>query len=288
MIIGLACAVVYGAGDFFGGVASRRVSPERVVAIAGIVGLLLMLVFSLFVSGTMSAGAVQWGLLSGVAGSIAILALYAALAIGPMSILSPLTAIIQAVVPLGWGLIVHGERLSTIGYVALGIALVAVVLVGFVPEKGAVRPRVRGIVYGVIAGVMLGVLLILLDMAPDDSGLLPLVFNRISYLSILWVLVLVFWWVRRRRADAGAAGPNGSIRSVVWWIVAAGIADAVANTLLIVGLRLGELSIIAVLGALYPAGTIALAAIVLRERIAPVQWVGLGLALVASAMLAVA
>lgn len=283
MIIGLACAVVYGAGDFFGGIASRRVPPERVVAVAGVLGLALMLIVSLFIGGRMSAGAVQWGLLSGIAGSFAILTLYAALAIGPMSILSPLTAILQAVVPLTWS-VLQGHQMSTLGYVALGIALVAVVLVGFVPEKGAVRPKLRGIVYGSIAGVLLGVLLILLDQAPDDSGLLPLVFNRISYLTILWTLVLVLWLVAKRRGGQPAA----PVRSVIWWIVAAGVADVLANTLLIIGLRLGELSIIAVLGALYPAGTIALAAIVLRERIAPVQWVGLGLALVASAMLAVA
>jgi drug/metabolite transporter (DMT)-like permease len=283
VIIGLACAVVYGAGDFFGGIASRRVPPERVVAVAGMIGLALMLVVSLFIGGRMSAGAVQWGLLSGIAGSFAILTLYAALAIGPMSILSPLTAILQAVVPLTWS-VLQGHQMSTLGYVALGIALVAVVLVGFVPEKGAVRPKLRGIVYGSIAGVLLGVLLILLDQAPDDSGLLPLLFNRISYLTILWTLVLVLWLVAKRRG----VQPAAPVRSVIWWIVAAGVADVLANTLLIIGLRLGDLSIIAVLGALYPAGTIALAAIVLRERIAPVQWVGLGLALVASAMLAVA
>jgi drug/metabolite transporter (DMT)-like permease len=82
------------------------------------------------------------------------------------------------------------------------------------------------------------------------------------------------------------AGP--SIRPATWLIVAAGIADSVANTLLLIGFRIGELSVVSVLTALYPAGTIALAAIVLKERIAPVQWVGLGLALVAGAMLAVA
>ena len=70
--------------------------------------------------------------------------------------------------------------------------------------------------------------------------------------------------------------------------MAAGLADSIANTLLLIGFRIGELSVVAVLTALYPAGTIALAAIVLKERIAPVQWVGLGLALVAAAMLAVA
>jgi drug/metabolite transporter (DMT)-like permease len=281
VIVGLACAVIYGAGDYFGGVASRRLSPVRVVAFAGLIGLTLLLLASTFITGTYSDEALLWGILSGVAGSMAILTLYWALAIGPMSILSPLTAVISAVVPLGWG-VVLGERLSVIGYIALGIALVAVVLVGFVPEKGAVRPSLKGVVVAAVSGLLIGVLLILLHAAPADSGLLPLIFNRISYLVILWGIVLVLW-LRSRRAGTSFGPPA---RTALWPIIAAGVADAVANTLLIIGFRLGELSVIAVLSALYPAGTIALAAVFLKERIAPVQWVGLGLALVASAMLA--
>jgi drug/metabolite transporter (DMT)-like permease len=283
VVLGLTCAVIYGAGDYFGGIASRKLSPVRVVALAGLIGLTLLLIATTFVGGTFSPEAVFWGVLSGVAGSMAILTLYWALAIGPMSILSPLTAVISAIVPLGWG-VVLGERLTVIGYVALGIALVAVVLVGFVPEKGAVRPSIKGVVVAAISGVLIGVLLILLHAAPADSGLLPLVFNRLSYLVILWTIVLVLW-LRSRRSGPSFGPPA---RTAIWAIVAAGVADAVANTLLIIGFRLGDLSVIAVLAALYPAGTIALAAIFLRERIAPVQWVGLVLALAAAAMLAVA
>src|SRR4051812_29095892 len=136
----------------------------------------MLLLATLFVGGRFSWEAVLWGGLSGVVGSFGILLLYAALAIGPMSILSPLTAVISAIVPVTWGLI-QGERLTTIGYIALGLALVAVVLVGFVPEKGAVRPSLRGVAYAIGSGALIGTLLILLNNAPDDSGLLPLVFN---------------------------------------------------------------------------------------------------------------
>jgi len=283
VIVGLASALVYGTADFFGGQASKRVSPVRVVAFSAMIGLSLLALFNVFLGGRISEEAVLWGGLSGIAGSVAILTLYAALAIGPMSILSPLTAVISAIVPLSWGLIL-GERLSVLGYVALGIALVAVVLVGFVPDKGAVRPRLRGVIYATVSGILIGVFLILVDRAPDDSGLLPLVFNRVTYLVVLWSILLVTFIVGRIRRSP----PGPSIRPAIWLIVGAGLADSVANTLLLIGFRIGELSIVAVLTALYPAGTIALAAIVLKERIAPVQWVGLALALVAAAMLAVA
>ena len=99
-----------------------------------------------------------------------------------MSILSPLTAVISAVVPLSWGLI-QGERLPLLGYIALGLALVAVVLVGFVPEKGAVRPKPARRPLATVSGVLIGILLIFVDRAPDDSGLFPLVFNRVTYLG---------------------------------------------------------------------------------------------------------
>jgi drug/metabolite transporter (DMT)-like permease len=283
VLVGLGSALVYGAADFFGGQASKRVSPVRVVSLSAIVGLVLLVVFSVFLGGRMSDEALLWGGLSGIAGSMAILTLYAALAIGPMSILSPLTAVISAIVPLSWGVIL-GERLSLLGYIALGLALIAVVLVGFVPEKGAVRPRLRGVVYATVSGVLIGVFLILVDRAPDDSGLLPLVFNRVTYLVVLWSIILVLFVVGRIRRTP----PGPSVRPALWLIVAAGMADSVANTLLLIGFRIGELSVVSVLTALYPAGTIALAAIVLKERIAPVQWVGLALALIAAGMLAVA
>jgi drug/metabolite transporter (DMT)-like permease len=283
VIVGLASALVYGAADFFGGQASKQVSPVRVVSLSAIVGLALLAVFHLILGGRMSEEAVLWGGLSGLAGSMAILTLYAALAIGPMSILSPLTAVISAIVPLSWGVIL-GERLSVLAYIALGIALVAVVLVGFVPEKGAVRPRLRGVAYATVSGVLIGIFLILVDRAPDDSGLLPLVFNRVTYIVVLWSMVLVLYVVARMRNST----PGPSVRPAIGLIVAAGVADSAANTLLLIGFRIGELSVVSVLTALYPAGTIALAAIVLKERIAPVQWVGLALALIAAAMLAVA
>jgi drug/metabolite transporter (DMT)-like permease len=142
----------------------------------------------------------------------------------------------------------------------------------------------RGVVLATVSGVLIGVFLILVDRAPDDSGLLPLVFNRVTYIVVLWSIILVLFVIARVRRSP----PGPSMRPALWLIVAAGIADSVANTLLLIGFRIGDLSVVAVLTALYPAGTIALAAIVLKERIAPVQWVGLALALVAAAMLAVA
>jgi drug/metabolite transporter (DMT)-like permease len=290
VVIGLVAALIFGSADFLGGLSARKIGPLRATAIAAVVGLALLLVMALFIGGVWSWAAVLWGGLSGVTGALAISLLYACLAIGPMSILSPLTAVVSAIVPMTWGLLA-GDRFAPIGYLALGLALVAVVLVGFVPEKGAVRPRLRGILMAIGSGFMIGVFLILIDAAPDDSGLAPLIMNRAVNGAIIFATIgLIALWRRSRtpRDAAPAPAPNGSWLIGLRFAIACGVVDAVANTLLLVGVRIGDLSVIAVLTAMYPAGTIILAAIVLRERIAPVQWAGLVLAVAAAGMLALA
>jgi drug/metabolite transporter (DMT)-like permease len=291
---GLVGAFVYGGADFLGGLASKRLSPFAVTGIAAISGLLILLVAYPFVGGTWSPEAILWGSLSGVSGAIGISLLYACLAVGPMSILSPLTAVVSAVVPLTVGL-VRGAAFQPIGYAALALALVAVVLVGFAPEKSAIRPSPRGILMAIGSGAMIGGFLIAIDLAPADSGLVPLFFNRAVNGTIMGASVLAAFLVARRRPDATARpaaasdGPrHAGLRSALVLALACGVADAAANGLILTGLRLGELSVMSVLTALYPAGTIVLAAIVLKERIAPLQSVGLVLAIAAAGMLALA
>jgi len=279
VIVGVVSALIFGAADFLGGLAAKRIAAVRVTAITGAVGLTVMLALLPLLGGAFSPEAALLGALSGVTGSIAIVLLYACLAIGPMSILSPLTAVVSAIVPLTAGLI-RGESLSTIGYIAIGIALVAVVLVGFVPERGAVRPSLKGILMAIGSGAMIGAFLIIIDLTPADSGLIPLVFNRATSSLIMFAVVGVLLLTGR--------GGSGGWRPGLALAIACGVVDAVANAGLLLGLRLGELSIVSVLTALYPAGTIILAAIVLRERIAIVQYAGLALAITAAAMLALA
>ena len=287
VIVGLSSALVFGAADFLGGLAAKRMSAVLATAIAALAGLIVALIALPFLGAVWSPEAVLLGALSGVAGAIAIGLLYASLAIGPMSILSPLTAVVSAIVPLTVGLIA-GERLGTIGYLALALALVAIVLVGFVPEKGAVRPSLKGVLMAIGSGIAIGAFLIIIDATPDDSGILPLVFNRATNATIMFTIIGVIALIAYRRRR-GMPDPNrGAWRAGLRFAIACGAIDVIANAGLLLGVRLGELSVMAVLTALYPAGTIILAAIVLKERIAPVQYVGLVLAIVAGGMLALA
>ena len=277
-VLGTSAALIFGAADFLGGVASKRSHPVLVTATAAFSGLLVLGIIVAFVPGRWSQEALLWGGLSGVAGALAIALLYACLAIGPMSILSPLTAVISALVPVAFGL-ARGEQLGGLGLLGLGLAFVAVVLVGFVPEKGAVRPTLRGVLMALGSGAMIGAFLVLIDLAPDDSGLVPLVLNR-GINGLLMLGAIAFLAVRYR--GTGRKLGTGGMRLAML----GGVVDAVPNSLLLLGLRLGDLSVMGVLTALYPAGTILLASTVLKERIAPVQWAGLALAVGATALLA--
>ena len=323
-VLSLTGALVYGTADFLGGLAAKRISSILVTAVAALSGLVALLAAYPLLGGAWHPDDLIWGMASGVVGAIAIALLYACLAIGPMSILSPLTALISAIVPMAWGLVVGAERLAALGYWALGLALVAVVLVGFVPERGAVRPSLRGILMAVGSGTAIGAFYITIAQTSDESGVVPLLLNRTVTVVIMFsVLGVLARAARRRHRRAGAVMgewmPRAAAPSTVGAIpaspgasppaarttartppapsdlaigirlaIACGIVDVAANVLLLLGIRAGDLSVAAVLGAMYPAGTILLAAIVLGERIAPVQWAGLVLALTAAGMLALA
>lgn len=308
-------AVVYGSADFLGGLAARRLRSIVVTAVAAVSGFVALLLVQPLVGGVWTAADVAWGVLAGIVGVVAVALLYACLAIGPMSILSPLTAVVSAIAPMLWGLLVKGDALAPIGYAGLAVALVAVVLVGFIPGERIVRPNARGLTMAVGAGLAIGAFLIIVDQTSAGSGLVPLLTSRATsaVITVAVVGILAVAAVRRGaparsalhvaggelgatpsgHADLAHAttGPDHAATTArrAWSLaIACGIADAAANALMLLALRAGDLAVVSALTALYPAGTILLAALVLRERVAVVQWVGLGLALAAAGMLAVA
>ena len=302
VFLGLGGALLFGASDFIGGIASRVTSPLKVTALSALTGLVLLGTALAITGGAWSAEAVLFGLLSGIAVGSALALLYKSLAIGPMSILSPLTGLISALVPMTAGLL-RGERLGLVGYLALALALFAVLLIGLSPGKAAQRPSALGLATAAGAGTLFGVFLILIDITPADSGLIPLVFSRAASATVMGLAILWMIGVSRSRRlvkQPGADAVPSSMRFLAdplgtpsWRVgmklaIACGVIDSVANTLQLLGLRVGELSVMSVLNAMYPAGTIILAALVMQERVTRLQLVGLTLALVAAVMLALA
>lgn len=313
VLLGLTGAVVYGAADFLGGVAARRLRAVTVAAAAAAVGLVPLAVGIPLVGAVPSGPAVGWGLVAGLSGGVAVLLLYRALAIGPMSVLSPLTAVFAAVVPVVVAL-VRGTSLSPTAWVALVVAVVAVVLVAAVRDTSGARVTPAGLVTAAVAGCGFGGIVLAYDAAPDGSGVAPLLVAR-GVQAVLLGAAAVVVAVRSgasgaspavgasRSADAaartgGTVRAGGSARAGAWsrrvvaTVVACGVLDALANVCIQAALRAGDdpstLPVVSVLNALYPIGTVALAGVVLRERLTRVQWSGIGLAFAAAVGLALA
>jgi drug/metabolite transporter (DMT)-like permease len=290
-------SLIYGGSDFFGGLAARKLSSIKVTAINSVSGVVLLLLVSTVVEARWSIPALVFGGLAGLSGAVALALLYACLAIGPMSILAPIMALVSAVVPIGVGF-ARGERLSTIGYLGLIVGLVSIVLICFVPDARAARPSGRGILMAVGAGIAVGLYLVFIDLSPSDSGLSPLIATfAVAGLATGGILLAgtAIGAMAGQRIPRGTLQPAGAHQSAgplwsgpVGLSIYSGLTDASACILFLIALRLGDLSVVSVLNALSPAGTILLAAIVLRERIAVVQWIGLAVALAAAAMLALA
>ena len=172
----------YGVSDFVGGIASRRVAALRVVLLSYPVALVLLAVPAVLLGGQITAPAVYWGLACGVAQAFGVWWFYAALAQGPISVVSPLTAILVAGVPVVAG-VAQGERPGVLAATGILVALVAVFLVSrdasdedSTPHR--FTPTVAWLTVG--SGLAFGLNFVLLDQVPVEANLWPLVFGRIS------------------------------------------------------------------------------------------------------------
>jgi drug/metabolite transporter (DMT)-like permease len=274
LLLALASSLAYGAADFLGGMAARGAPVLRVVVIAAPASLLVELLLWPAIGAQFAFGAVAWGAASGVASAAAFALLYRTLAIGPMSVLSPITALVSAALPVSVGLIA-GEQLGGLALVGMVLALGAVVLVSSGGDTDDIRPSRTALTLALGAGAAIALQLVCLDQAPDDSGVAPLIVGRTVSSA------LVFGTAFALRARLGDARPKLSASA------AAGALDSLANFAFLVAVRHGDLAVVALITALYPAGTVLLARAVLAERIGKTQIAGLGLAAVAVSLLAV-
>lgn len=274
VLLALFSAATYGVGDFFGGMATRRASAAAVVLWSHVVGLALLVVGALAVTGTAGGDDLAAGAIGGLAGAAGVGLLYRALAIGTMSIVAPTTALLAASVPVLVG-ILDGERPETTSALGMAAALFAIVLVS-AEGGGRLRPGdARAAVLALGAGLGFGLFFVALSTTSDESGLWPLVAARAASVSLLGLLALV----HRITRDI----PPGTVRLHT---AVAGTLDALANLLYLLAIREGLLSVVSVLSALYPVTTVILARIVLGERLQRIQQLGLAIALPAAALIA--
>ncbi|MEV6293113.1 EamA family transporter [Streptomyces sp. NPDC051896] len=273
LLLALGSSLAYGCADFLGGLGARKAHVLRTVMVAAPASLAAELLLWPLLGASFSSGTLAWGAASGVASAAAFVLLYRTLAIGPMNVLSPVTALVSAALPVTVGL-VQGERLTAAGLVGLPLALLAVVLVSSGHGAGPARPSRTALLLAFGAGAAIALQLIFLHQAPSDSGVAPLITGR----AVSSAVTLAAAGLLRRRL-----GPQ---RPAYAMSAAAGVLDSVANLLFLLAARSGDLTVVAVITALYPAGTVLLARGVLAERIHRGQLVGLGTAAVAVSLLA--
>ncbi|WP_405476330.1 EamA family transporter [Streptomyces sp. NBC_00009] len=273
LLLALGSSLSYGCADFLGGLGARKAHVLRTVMIAAPASLAVELLLWPFLGASFSTGALAWGAASGVASAAAFALLYKTLAIGPMNVLSPITALVSAMLPVAVGLL-QGEHLGTAGLIGLPLALTAVILVSTGSGTGSARPSRTALLLAFGAGAAIALQLIFLHQAPSDSGVAPLIIGR----AVSTTVTLAAAGIMYRKL-----GPEKPAYAMS---AAAGVLDSVANLLFLFAARNGDLAVVAVITALYPAGTVLLARRVLAERIHRGQLAGLGAAAAAVSLLA--
>jgi drug/metabolite transporter (DMT)-like permease len=283
IVLGLLVALFYGSGDFFGGLAAKR--TPAVTVVLGSFSLATALIVAITVGRelvgsppTPHAADLWLGVAVGLTGPVAVGLLYRGLAMGRMSVVAPITAVVAAIVPLVWAL-VDGERPSTLALAGVAVALLSIVLVAGAPEHddhpedGATAPLAKVVPPAVASGLGFGALYVLLSETSDDAGLYPLLVAR--PVAVVATAVAAIVLVRRGRRPLRDIVP---VRAAWPAVAGAGVLDITANGIYLAATNAGLLSIVAVLSSLYPATTVLLARVVLGERLHRVQVVGLVLA----------
>lgn len=270
ILLALASALAYGSSDFIGGLVSRRTSAWSVAVTVQAASTVCALVAALLTDGSPGRADLLWSIGAGAGFGLGTAFLFRGLAVGRMSVVAPLSAVGSALLPVVVGLAL-GERPGLLVGVGLAVALPGIWLVAAAEDGvegggGLNRSGSAGsaIVSGVLAGLGFGAGFVALAQVPEAAGRWPLVLTQATSVVMaagLAVALRADWLPTRQALRAAPAGLLGAIALITFQLA----------------VREGLLSVASVLTALYPAGTILLAVLVLRERIAVQQ--GLGLAL---------
>jgi drug/metabolite transporter (DMT)-like permease len=271
-IFALAAAALYGTADFLGGAASRRTSALAVLSVTAPVGLAVAVIAALAAGGPIRLAGFWWGLAGGAAGGVGLIAFYAGLAAGPMSVVAPVSALVSTVLPVGVA-VAQGERPGPAVVAGAVICLVAITLVGMEgtrPGPGR-RAPVRGLGYGLAAGLGFGLFFLFLRDAGTSGVLWPVAESRLAGVMIAVAAAAAtrtrpLWWRADRRGFTMA--------------LASGLFDATANACYVLATRAGLFGLAVVITSLYPGITVLLARLTLGERMRSVQRAGLALAAV--------
>lgn len=275
VVFALCAALSYGCSDFIGGLVSRRTSAWSVAVVSACSSTLFTSLVALFSSGSPRPADVGWAVLGGVGSGAGLVFLYRGLSAGRMGVVAPVSAVGAALVPVLFGL-VGGERPGPVVWGGIAVALPAIWLVSSPPAEHSSEDRSMraGLLDGMLAGIGFGLLFACLGQVPRSSGLWPLALVQVVSVAAVIGLATALRnpWVPRQRS--------------VLWATSTGPFAAAATLLFLLASQRGFLTVAGVLTSLYPASTVLLASVVLRERVHRTQALGLALCAVTVVLVA--
>src|SRR5512146_3510940 len=271
-VIALVAAICWGAGDFSGGLASRRSDAFSAVLLSYCVGLVLMIALALARREQVTSPAdLGWGAVSGLSGMVGVGFLFRGFTLGRMGIVSPVSAVLGSALPVIFAALTSGlpRELQLAGF---GLALGGIWLLSR-PERLSGRPK--GLGMAVVAGVGFGGFFIGLSQVSQNAVFWPLAAGRAASITAMLAFALVTR--RKLRLQRSAAG----------FFLLTGVLDVSGNLFFLLATQLGRLDVTAVLGSLYPAVTAVVAWWAIKERLTRLQVLGIGAAVMAIVMITV-
>lgn len=272
IVFGLAASLCWGSGDFSGGLASRRAHAASVVLADYGVGFILLVMLALVWKEPLpNLPDLLWGGLGGVAGVLGLLAFYTALARGKMGIVAPVSAVLTATLPVLFNALTAGLP-TLLQLVGLVLALLAI---GLISRPERTRGLPKGLGLALLAGCGFGCFFILISRVNPAATFWPLAIARFTAVAVLLIVARV----RHKPIQLG--------RAEAPLVVLAGTLGAVGNVCFLIAAHSGRLDVATILSSLYPAATVGLSAVVLRERATGIQAVGILLVLLAVPLISV-
>lgn len=271
-IFALSAATAWGSGDFTGGLVARRVGAFHTVLISYSIGLLALVIAALARLEQLPPRAdLTWGALAGLAGMLGLGFLLRGFATGRMGIVAPVSAVLTTAIPVTFTAVTEGlpRELQLLGF---GLAIVSIWMLSR-PEKIGGRPA--GLGAALLAGLGFGGFFTALGQVGESAVFWPLVAGRVAACGLMFAFAL-----STRRPLVPQLAPLGLLALV-------GTLDVGGNLLFLLAVQSGRLDVAAVLGSLYPAVTAILAWLVIRERMAGLQVIGVAVAVLAIVLITI-
>lgn len=275
--LALISSLMWGTADFFGGFVSKKISTVKVLVLSYPAGFFFLLVYAFMLPGVISKQSIYLGIIAGVVGILAMGFLYVALAIGPMGVMSPVTAAASTMVPIVSG-IFFGENLTWLAWLGIALAIIAVFLVSLETSANGSKLIVsgKGLALAILSGLLIGTFLSIVGFSSEANGMWTLVIARATSSFV----IIGFFFLRIK--EKLKTGYDSKMLALV---LISGALDASANAVFVLAAYEGSVSINAVIASLYPAATVILAAAFLGEKLRLIQYFGISLAFIAAGIL---